>query len=84
MDSVNVGVSCTRCETLVVVMPPETSKDLADGLGPDGELEFTAHIASGETRTGNRLAVADVNRRFRCPACGTIGQLPPSEERPID
>ena len=80
----NVGVSCTRCETLLVVMPPETYKDVDEAFAPESELEFTAHIATSQTETGNRLSVADINGRYRCPACGTIGQLPPPEEFSTD
>ena len=80
MDGVNVGVSCTRCETLVIVMAPEVDEDVDEAFAPKSELEFSAHIATNETQTGKRLAVADDNGRYRCPACGTIGQLPPPEE----
>jgi hypothetical protein len=70
MEGMNVGVTCTRCETLLVVMQPEKESD----------LEFTAHIVKSQTHTGSRLAVADLDGRYRCPACGTTGQLPPLEE----
>jgi hypothetical protein len=71
----SVGITCTRCETLIVVMPAEAY----EAAGPETELEFTAHFASGETQTGNRLAVADANRHYACPACGERGRLPPPE-----
>jgi hypothetical protein len=74
MQGVNVGVSCARCETLIIVMRPEMESD----------AEFAAHLATGETQTGSRLAIADVNGRYRCPACGTIGQLPPPKELSTD
>lgn len=72
MECVNVGVTCTRCETLLVVMPPET------------ELDFTAHLAKSQPETGNRLAVADISGRYACPVCGARGQLPPPEELATD
>jgi hypothetical protein len=84
MEGVNVGVTCTRCETLLVVMQPEINQDVGDASAPVSELEFTAHIAGGRTQTGSRLVVADLNGRYRCPACGTRGQLPPPEELSTD
>ena len=63
-------------------MPPEVYKQVGEGFGPESELEFAAHLATSET--GDRLAIADFSGRFRCPACGTMGKLPPPEELSAD
>ena len=65
-------------------MPPEVYKQVGEGFGPESELEFTAHLATGDPPTGSRLAIADISGRFRCPACGAMGQLPPPEELSAD
>jgi hypothetical protein len=80
----NVGVTCTRCETFVVVMPAEVYKAIGDALGPESEIDFSAHVATGDPATGRRLAIADVNRVYACPVCGKRGALPPPEEQQTD
>jgi hypothetical protein len=37
-------------------------------------------VAGEEAKTGDRLAVADVDRVYTCPECGKRGRLPPAEE----
>jgi hypothetical protein len=80
----NVGVTCTRCETFIVVMPAEAYKAIGNAFVPENEIDFTAHVATGEPPTARRLAVADVNRVYACPACGKRGTLPPPEELSTD
>jgi hypothetical protein len=67
-----VGVSCTRCETLLFVAT--TPVDPAGAFASDSD--FTGHLATSDAQTRKRrLAVADANGRYRCPICDARGQL---------
>ena len=76
-----VRLVCPRCDTSMIVMSPEVYGAIG-GLfgGLEAETEFKAWLADQKARTGDRLAVADVERVYTCPECGQRGQLPPSEE----
>jgi predicted RNA-binding Zn-ribbon protein involved in translation (DUF1610 family) len=72
-----VGVTCAECGTRIVVMPPSVYEAIETIGGVDAELEFTETVAADHAQTGDRLAVADRQGWYACPACETRAQLPP-------
>jgi hypothetical protein len=48
--------------------------------GIEGELQFREVTSRLTAETGDRPAVADVNRAYACPVCGKRGKLPPEAE----
>jgi hypothetical protein len=69
-----VAESCARCETLLFVAMTPIDPAVAGAFAPDAD--FAGHLAPRDAETGKRrLAVADANGRYRCPACGVRGEL---------
>jgi hypothetical protein len=58
----------------------ELQSDTGETCGPEGEIGFTEQLVGDEALTGERLAVADVDRFYTCTVCGARGQLPPEDE----
>jgi predicted RNA-binding Zn-ribbon protein involved in translation (DUF1610 family) len=75
-----VGVLCPSCGTNIIVMPAQLSKAVGDWGGTEVELQFLEQIKTDKAKTGDRLAIADVARRYTCPECGHDEQLPPEDE----
>ena len=69
-----VGVSCTKCETLLFVATSPVDPTVAGAFVP--EEDFSGHLAASDAPRKRRLAVADAYGRYRCPTCGARGQLP--------
>jgi hypothetical protein len=61
-------------------MPAQLSKAIGDLSGIEKELQFLEQFKHDKAKTGDRLAVADVDRRYSCPECCHIEQLPPEDE----
>jgi predicted RNA-binding Zn-ribbon protein involved in translation (DUF1610 family) len=74
----SVGVLCPKCGTSFIVLPPGVSGAIGESFGEESELEFV--IDPGKAVTGAALTVADVDRRYSCPACGERGRVLPPEE----
>jgi DNA-directed RNA polymerase subunit RPC12/RpoP len=77
---VNARVKCPRCNVNFIVMPSELYKAVGDLGGIEGEVQFREQLKVDKAKTGDRLAVADVDRFYACPECGERGQLPPEDE----
>lgn len=76
----NVRLECPGCGTDIIVMPSELFTAVGDLAGIEGELQFSEVVSDKEALTGDRLAVADVDRAYTCPVCGDHGQLPPEDK----
>jgi hypothetical protein len=71
----------SRVRDQLLVMRTEMYKAVGDLWGIEGEVGFREKVKTGrDAETGNRLAVADVDRFYTCPECGERGQLPPEDE----
>lgn len=73
-------VECPRCGINFTVMPSDLYKTISDQWGIEGEVGFREKLKEDKALTGDRLAVADVDRFYTCPECGERGQLPPEDE----
>ena len=69
----NVGVTCPVCRTNFIVMPTELYRAIGDQWGLEGEVGFREKLKHDKALTGDRLAVADVDRFYTCPECGERG-----------
>jgi hypothetical protein len=80
----NVRLQCPSCDTYIIVMPSELYTAVGDLAGIEGEVQFSEVVKGDKALTGDRLAVADVDRSYTCPVCGDRGQLPPEDELPTN
>jgi hypothetical protein len=77
---VNVRLECDGCGTDLIVLPPEMFRAVGARLGLEAELQLSQVTETLEAETGDRLAIADVDRFYRCPVCGDAGQLPTEDD----
>jgi DNA-directed RNA polymerase subunit RPC12/RpoP len=78
----SVGVQCLECGTKIIVLPAALYEAIGNAFsgGIDTELQFLEQIKGDKAKTGDRLAIADVDGRYSCPECGHQEQLPPEDE----
>jgi predicted RNA-binding Zn-ribbon protein involved in translation (DUF1610 family) len=75
-----VRLNCDNCSTFVIVLPGKVMEAIGALGGIESELQFVEFLKDDKAKTGDRLAVADVNGQFTCPVCGVRRQLPPEDE----
>ena len=76
----NVRFECPGCGTNIIVLPSHLFAAVGNVSGVEVELQFREAMTRKKAETGDRLAVADVDRAYACPECGKRGELPPEDE----
>jgi predicted RNA-binding Zn-ribbon protein involved in translation (DUF1610 family) len=76
----NVRVLCPGCGTWIIVLPAVLYGAVGNLMGIEGEVRFRDVVAGQVAATGDRLALADAERRYTCPVCERRDLLPPADE----
>jgi hypothetical protein len=66
----------------IIVLPAALYEAIGNAFsgGIETELQFLEQIKGDKAKTGDRLAIADMDGRYSCPECGHQEQLPPPDE----
>lgn len=72
----------SSCRTNIIVLPAAVYETIGTAFtgGMETELQFRDQIKTDKAKTGDRLAIADVDGRYTCSECGHEEQLPPAHK----